>query len=79
LPETNVRDAAEIAEQVRKAVMQLSLDTPISPGYVTISAGCATSVREGMFSSDQLLAAADAAMYRAKTAGRNQVQHATVD
>ncbi|KWB20798.1 hypothetical protein WL32_16835 [Burkholderia cepacia] len=41
LPDTDLHDATEIAEQAREAVIQLSLDAPTPPGYVTISAGCA--------------------------------------
>ncbi|HET7747670.1 MAG TPA: GGDEF domain-containing protein, partial [Vicinamibacteria bacterium] len=43
------------------------------PGRVTISAGLAEWPRDGAEDS-ALIAAADAALYRAKAAGRNRVQ-----
>lgn len=79
LPDADLHDATEIAEHAREAVMQLSLDSPTPPGYITISAGCAAIGRSGLLSPNQLIAAADAAMYRAKASGRNQVRYAAAD
>jgi diguanylate cyclase (GGDEF)-like protein len=76
LPETDLRGALEIAERARKAVMQLSLETPALVGYITISAGCADVGPGRLLPPDGLVGAADAALYRAKSAGRNQVQFA---
>ncbi|QYY34171.1 GGDEF domain-containing protein (plasmid) [Cupriavidus pinatubonensis] len=74
LPDTDLRGASEIAEQAREAVMQLSLETPALIGYVTISAGCAVIGPDSLLAPDDLVRTADAALYRAKSEGRNQVQ-----
>jgi diguanylate cyclase (GGDEF)-like protein len=79
LPDTDLRGASEIAEQAREAVMHLSLDTPTPVGHVTISAGCAVIGRGRLLLPDELVGAADAAMYQAKTTGRNRVQLAGAD
>ncbi len=54
--------------------MQLSLETPALVGYVTISAGCAVVGPGSLLPPDDLVRAADAALYQAKSVGRNRVQ-----
>jgi diguanylate cyclase (GGDEF)-like protein len=68
LPETGLQDAVTVAERFRLAVQQAS-----SAPSVTISAGVACYPEHGG-SSDRLIAAADAALYRAKDAGKNCVK-----
>ncbi|TZF89956.1 diguanylate cyclase [Cognatilysobacter lacus] len=69
LPGTGADEAAAIAERLRQAVAALS----ITPGLaVRTSAGVATS-RDGDRRLNDLLARADAALYRAKAAGRDCV------
>jgi diguanylate cyclase (GGDEF)-like protein len=74
LPGTDGPAALEMAERVRKAVAALGIPhdaSPVAP-VVTISVGVATGeAAEG--SGDHLVSAADAALYRAKAAGRNCV------
>lgn len=77
LPDTDLRGASDIAERAREAVMSLSLHAPTSRGYITISAGCAIAGQGGASSPEALVEAADAAMYRAKNAGRNRIDLAT--
>lgn len=75
LPESDLAAAREIAERLRQAVEALALPHPTSPigDRVTISLGvAAVQAHEGEF--DQLLIAADAALYRAKEKGRNRVE-----
>jgi diguanylate cyclase (GGDEF)-like protein len=79
LPETDLRGAFQVAEQAREAVMQLKLETPALAGYITISAGCADVGPSRLVPPDDLVEAADAALYRAKSAGRNRVQLAGTD
>ncbi|MGP8251319.1 MAG: diguanylate cyclase domain-containing protein [Terracidiphilus sp.] len=74
LPNTSLEGARRIAEMVRRAVMDLNLPHPASPGpsYLTISAGVATSTG-GQDTPQKLVAAADRALYTAKRQGRNRV------
>lgn len=74
LPNTSLEGARRIAEMVRRAVMDLNLPHPASPGpaYLTISAGVATAI-SGQDTPQKLVAAADQALYMAKRQGRNRV------
>ncbi|KWV16105.1 diguanylate cyclase [Xanthomonas translucens] len=74
LPETDAEAALAIAEQIREAAQHMSttLDGKALPG-VTLSIGLACYSRDGVVATT-LLRKADAALYRAKRSGRNQVQ-----
>lgn len=76
LPQTDETDARHIAERIRSQVAGLRVDASDRPGAepigLTVSIGVATLSGAGQ-ELNELLAAADAAMYRAKGAGRNQV------
>ena len=65
------------ARRARKgdAIRQLAQEKAASPLSVTVSIGVATSDREE-FDPDQVLQAADKALYRAKANGRNRVETA---
>jgi len=73
MPDTRDEEALNVAERLCKAIQQRKIysedGSPLPSVTVSIglSAGC-----DGE-ESNQLIAAADAAMYRAKNAGRNQV------
>jgi diguanylate cyclase (GGDEF)-like protein len=66
LPETSLERACETAERLRKAV-------EAETGGMTISLGVA-SLTESLQKKDQLIDAADKALYRAKENGRNRVE-----
>lgn len=74
LPNTGARGARMVADEVREAVLRLDLAMPDSPtGRVSVSVGCATVSADDLSTPDALIEAADAALYRAKDAGRNRV------
>ena len=75
LPDTDAAGAAETAERIRAAIEATAIiHAGNAPGVVTVSVGVASGV-PGMTadSTAALLTAADAALYGAKTAGRNRV------
>lgn len=75
LPHTNRAGAQKVAEQLRRSVEQMPIESARladRPLMVTISLGVA-SFPEDAEDGSTLLARADEAMYRAKRGGRNQV------
>jgi diguanylate cyclase (GGDEF)-like protein len=74
LPHTDSERAQRVAERVRAAVADFSFLEPENPLRVTVSAGVATFASSpDIASAEQLVAAADSALYAAKKAGKNQV------
>ena len=74
LPDTNVAGAVAVAQRMVQAVSALELvhEHSHTARFVTISAGVSSQIpKQG--GAQQLLRAADAALYRAKGAGRNCV------
>jgi diguanylate cyclase (GGDEF)-like protein len=73
LPQTSVENARIMAERMRNAVYGLRIPHAGSPEHVvTISAGVSGS--SAPTSAGEILSAADGAMYRAKSLGRNRVE-----
>lgn len=73
LPESSIEETAMRAEEIRQAIAQLSLTHNRQKlGGVTVSLGVAAFPQHGA-SSTALIQTADAALYRAKAAGRNRV------
>ncbi len=78
LPGTFAQGALEMAEKLRKGVLEMNtIHQGNSHGVVTISVGCATVVPAEGSSTMALMASADAALYAAKAAGRNCVKAGT--
>jgi diguanylate cyclase (GGDEF)-like protein len=76
LPETDTAGALAVAERIRAGVEQLSTEVPQTvPVVKTISVGVST-FPDHAESALRLLESADAAMYRAKRAGKNRVASA---
>lgn len=77
LPRTGTAGALQLAAKIREAVSGPAIR--IDPGelHVTISIGVATSPEHGS-SGKELVAAADAALYRAKRGGGDRVERASV-
>jgi diguanylate cyclase (GGDEF)-like protein len=78
LPHTRSTDAFRIAERVRSSVAALRFIAPGASGgervSVTVSIGVAALDSGDQREFNALMAAADAALYRAKASGRDQVQ-----
>ena len=76
LPETQLGDGLRLCERLRQMVETIKLQIPgkAEPFGFTISVGVADLQHEGD-SLNQLLARADAALYKAKRDGRNQVAY----
>jgi diguanylate cyclase (GGDEF)-like protein len=75
LPQTRAVDALRIADRVRAQIAQLPVFTgEAGPVCVTASIGVAALDGGARRTLPELLAAADAALYRAKASGRDQVQ-----
>lgn len=72
LPGCDLAMALPIAERLRRIVPAESSDSGASQSSVTVSIGVASTDVFGI-EPDPLIAAADAALYRAKAQGRNQV------
>jgi len=78
LPQTRAVDAFRIAERIRSAISALCIIAPGATGgervHVTVSVGVAALDAGSRREHAELMAAADAALYRAKRCGRDQVQ-----
>ena len=75
LPGTPADGAPRVAEAIRAHVAALGVAHPRSSAapHVTVSIGVATAALGGFTSPEELVARADAALYRAKAEGRNRV------
>jgi diguanylate cyclase (GGDEF)-like protein/PAS domain S-box-containing protein len=72
LPSIDLEGAQLVAERLRRSALNLRPTFEGAEIPVTVSIGCAAT-EEGMASIDDLLKAADEALYQAKRNGRNQV------
>lgn len=75
LPDTDSNGAIQVAENARRAIEALAIRHEYSTprDRVTVSVGYATLVPDAHNRADQLIHAADAALYKAKLGGRNRI------
>ena len=73
LGETKASDAANLAESFRLAIEQLVVEFEGQSLRFTASVGVACVIPDGQSTHQDLLAAADKALYQAKQSGRNRV------
>jgi diguanylate cyclase (GGDEF)-like protein len=71
-PQTEIEGAAAVAERIRQSVESTRIQSGDTEIRVTISAGVARRT-ENTHTPDDLLKAADEALYQAKGGGRNRV------
>jgi diguanylate cyclase (GGDEF)-like protein len=77
LPATGIAGALRLADKVRALLADEPFELGPSPVVVTASIGVASYPEHGQTGHD-LVGSADAALYRAKHAGGNRVEHAKV-
>jgi diguanylate cyclase (GGDEF)-like protein len=75
LTHTDTPGAIKVAERLREAVTEIMVETPTGQIGFTISIGISTHRRAALL--EQIIGAADRALYAAKAAGRNRVCAAT--
>lgn len=74
LPDTNEAGAMFVAEQIRKAVLELMIEHGGSPNHIaTVSIGAVSWHAMGSIEPETILHQADRALYKAKGQGRNCV------
>jgi two-component system, cell cycle response regulator len=74
MPEADARVAAGVAERLRKRIAAAPIAISGTAGQITVTASFGVAIAEPeTASADDLLSAADAALYAAKRAGRNRI------
>ena len=74
VPDADVTQAAPLADRYRQAIERISLNVGSATVRITASFGVADAT--GLSCEQELIQAADKALYRAKSDGRNCVRHA---
>lgn len=76
LPNTKIKGALQVAEQIRTQIAALRVPHAASAvsQYVTVSLGVASMVPASDSGAEILIAAADQALYQAKAQGRDRIQ-----
>ena len=73
LSDTTEATAAAVAEEMRLAIEQADIENPGTSSPLTVSLGVAAIVPKPGSRTDDLIKAADKALYHAKKSGRNRV------
>ncbi len=72
-PHTDAREAAAVAERLRVAMADEPVELDTGPLQISASLGTVTIMAGSSVGAEKLVAAADAAVYRAKELGRDRV------
>lgn len=74
-PTMKLATALEVADRVREGVLNLRIphEKSLTAEFVTVSIGVVSCVPEWTLEFDELLQAADDALYESKTSGRNRI------
>jgi diguanylate cyclase (GGDEF)-like protein len=78
LPETDLAGALKLAERIRARLESTAVDLP-SGERLHVTASFGVAVNDELTAPDQLVAAADEALYAAKAAGKNRVRPRPAD
>ncbi|WP_313887429.1 PAS domain S-box protein [Nodosilinea sp. LEGE 07088] len=81
LPKTALTGAIAVAARIKASFAKAQLPHGFSPvaNHITVSCGVASCIPPGQNLASELLAAADAALYQAKLAGRNRYNIGTMN
>jgi diguanylate cyclase (GGDEF)-like protein len=75
LPQTDAIGAAQLAERMREAVEELNVPRVDGAGHLAVTASFGVAaIPSNAADKESLIAAADAALYRAKRGGKNRVE-----
>ena len=75
VPNTNEKDAFELAKRIQKMISSLAIPHATSSfGIVTVSIGVASLNPSNQQLPKELVRLADKALYRAKSTGRNRIE-----
>ena len=79
LPQTDASGAAQLAERMRQAIEGLHIPRLGATGTIEVTASFGVaSMPENALDRNELIAAADGALYAAKAAGRNRIERAAM-
>jgi diguanylate cyclase (GGDEF)-like protein len=77
LPETDIEGAVELAERIRARIESSSIPLVEGNGEIRVTASVGVaSIPANASNAHDVIAAADAALYEAKRAGKNRVERA---
>jgi len=74
LPETDIKEATQVAERLRQNIASLRFEAELANLEITVSLGVASTQNKIVKSTDDLIREADYALYNAKRGGRNRVE-----